>query len=92
MLFECLVAGTSHRPNLEKYEPKLKLGQALHLSREPDSHYDDWAVQVHTGLNEPPAQFEQLRFAPKPPAFGRGIGVAGAAPTLGALRPWCRVA
>ena len=33
VLLECLVAGTSHRPNLEKYEPKLKVGQALLLTR-----------------------------------------------------------
>jgi hypothetical protein len=48
VLLECLVAGTSHRPNLEKYEPTLQVGQALLLTREPDSKYDDWAVQVHT--------------------------------------------
>ena len=48
VLLECLVAGTSHRPNLEKHEPELKVGQALLLSREVDNHYDDWAVQVHT--------------------------------------------
>jgi len=55
VLLECLVAGTSHRPNLEKYEPELKLGQALHLSREADNHYDDWAVQVHTAPAPDPA-------------------------------------
>ena len=53
VLLECLVAGTSHRPNLEKYEPKLQLGQALQLSREADSKYDDWAVQVHTAPATP---------------------------------------
>ena len=55
VLLECLVAGTSHRPNLEKYEPQLKVGQALHLSREADNHYDDWAVQVHTAPATDPA-------------------------------------
>ncbi|HEX8503865.1 MAG TPA: HIRAN domain-containing protein [Hymenobacter sp.] len=55
VLLECLVAGTSHRPNLEKYEPKLTVGQALLLTREPDNHYDDWAVQVHTAPVTDPA-------------------------------------
>ena len=55
VLLECLVAGTSHRPNLEKYEPELSVGQALHLTREADSHYDDWAVQVHTASATDPA-------------------------------------
>lgn len=55
VLLECLVAGTSHRPNLEKYEPKLAVGQALLLTREPDNHYDDWAVQVHTAPATDPA-------------------------------------
>ena len=48
VLLECLVAGTSHRPDLPAQEKKLALGQSLHLSREADSKYDDWAVQVHT--------------------------------------------
>ena len=49
VLLECLVAGTSHRrPQIDEVEPLLKIGQALLLTREPDSHYDDWAVQVHT--------------------------------------------
>jgi hypothetical protein len=48
VLLECLVAGTSHRDNLVQYEPELYVGQPLLLSREPDSKYDDWAVQVHT--------------------------------------------
>jgi hypothetical protein len=55
VLLECLVAGTSHRPNLEKYEPKLTVGQALLLTREADNHYDDWAVQVHTAPAADPA-------------------------------------
>lgn len=55
VLLECLVAGTSHQPHLAKYEPQLKLGQALHLSREADSKYDDWAVQVHTAPATDPA-------------------------------------
>jgi hypothetical protein len=36
VLLECLVAGTSHRPELR-------------LEREADSKYDDWAVKVHSG-------------------------------------------
>jgi len=48
VLLECLVAGTSHRPNLQQYEPQLYVGQLLQLTRETDSRYDDWAVQVHT--------------------------------------------
>ena len=48
VLLECLVAGTSHRPNVAQVEPQLQLGQVLHLTREADSKYDDWAVQVHT--------------------------------------------
>jgi hypothetical protein len=55
VLLECLVAGTSHRPNLTQYEPQLKLGQSLHLTREADSKYDDWAVQVHTAPATDPA-------------------------------------
>ena len=55
VLLECLVAGTSHRPNLERFEPELKIGQALQLSREADNHYDDWAVQVHTAPATDPA-------------------------------------
>ena len=47
VLLECLVAGTSHRPDLPAFEKKLKVGQALRLVREADSKYDDWAVQVH---------------------------------------------
>ena len=47
VLLECLVAGTSHRPELPAFEKKLKVGQALRLVREADSKYDDWAVQVH---------------------------------------------
>ena len=49
VLLECLVAGTSHRPDLPAHEKKLKVGQALRLEREPDSKYDDWAVKVHSG-------------------------------------------
>ncbi|NML67385.1 hypothetical protein HHL22_19455 [Hymenobacter sp. RP-2-7] len=49
VLLECLVAGTSHRPELPAFEKKLKVGQTLRLVREPDSKYDDWAVQVHAG-------------------------------------------
>ncbi|MBC6990761.1 HIRAN domain-containing protein [Hymenobacter sp. BT491] len=48
VLLECLVAGTTHRPNLKQHEPGLYLGQPLRLIREADSKYDDWAVQVHT--------------------------------------------
>ena len=55
VLLECLVAGTSHRPNVNKIEPQLQLGQILHLTREADSKYDDWAVQVHTQLTTDPA-------------------------------------
>ncbi len=55
VLLECLVAGTSHRPHLADYEPQLKVGQALLLTREADSHYDDWAVQVHTHPATDPA-------------------------------------
>ena len=36
-------------------EKKLTLGQNLHLSREADSKYDDWAVQVHTHPATDPA-------------------------------------
>ena len=64
VLLECLVAGTSHRPNLEKYEPELKVGQALLLTREADSHYDDWAVQVHTHPATDPANV-LLGYLPK---------------------------
>ena len=49
VLLECLIAGTSHRPELPKQEKQLQLGQVLHLRREADSKYDDWAVQVHSG-------------------------------------------
>ena len=49
VLLECLVAGTSHRPELPTQEKKLKVGQALRLEREADSKYDDWAVKVHSG-------------------------------------------
>lgn len=53
VLLECLVAGTTHRPGLREFEPKLKPGQALVLTREADSSYDDWAVRVLTsGLGE----------------------------------------
>ena len=55
VLLECLVAGTSHRPNVAKVEPRLQLGQTLHLTREADSKYDDWAVQVHTAPATDPA-------------------------------------
>ena len=55
VLLECLVAGTSHRPHLADYEPELKVNQALLLTREADSHYDDWAVQVHTHPATDPA-------------------------------------
>lgn len=48
VLLECLVAGTSHRPNLAAYEPRLQPDQALALQRENDSKYDDWAVRVLT--------------------------------------------
>ncbi len=49
VLLECLVAGTSHRPELPVQEKKLKVGQTLRLEREADSKYDDWAVKVHSG-------------------------------------------
>ncbi|MGI4875470.1 MAG: HIRAN domain-containing protein [Janthinobacterium lividum] len=49
ILLECLIAGTSHRPELPKQEKLLQVGQTLHLRREADSKYDDWAVQVHSG-------------------------------------------
>ena len=49
ILLECLVAGTSHRPELPTQEKALRVGQTLRLVREPDSKYDDWAVQVHSG-------------------------------------------
>ncbi len=49
VLLECLVAGTSHRPELPKQEKSLKIGQTLRLEREADSKYDDWAVKVHSG-------------------------------------------
>lgn len=55
VLLECLVAGTSHRPDLPAQEKKLKVGQTLQLSREADSKYDDWAVQVHTHPATDPA-------------------------------------
>ncbi|SHK35907.1 HIRAN domain-containing protein [Hymenobacter psychrotolerans] len=48
VLLECLVAGTTHRPGLRDYEPKLQPGQSLALEREPASAYDDWAVRVLT--------------------------------------------
>lgn len=48
VILECLVAGTSHRDNLQEFEPQLKLNQPLELRREADSTFDDWAVQVHT--------------------------------------------
>lgn len=48
ILLECLVAGTTHRENLKKHEPRLYVGQALQLTREADSKYDDWAVKVLT--------------------------------------------
>ena len=48
VLLECLVAGTAHRPDLPSHEAELHLGQTLYLTREVDSKYDDWAVQVHT--------------------------------------------
>lgn len=55
VLLECLVAGTSHRPELPVHEKKLKVGQTLRLVREADSKYDDWAVQVHSGPAGDPA-------------------------------------
>ena len=55
VLLECLVAGTSHRPNVAEVEPRLQPGQTLHLTREADSKYDDWAVQVHTHPAADPA-------------------------------------
>ncbi|TGE22026.1 hypothetical protein E5K00_17385 [Hymenobacter aquaticus] len=48
ILLECLVAGTTHRENLKKHEPRLYVGQELQLQREADSKYDDWAVKVLT--------------------------------------------
>ena len=48
VLLECLVAGTSHRPGLAEQEPHLHPDQALTLTREADSAYDDWAVRVYT--------------------------------------------
>jgi hypothetical protein len=48
VLLECLVAGTTHRPGLKAYEPRLQPGQMLALAREADSVYDDWAVRVYT--------------------------------------------
>ena len=48
VLLECLVAGTSHRPGLAKHEPELHPAQALTLTREANSAYDDWAVRVYT--------------------------------------------
>lgn len=48
VLLECLVAGTTHRPGLKDYEPRLQPGQMLALAREADSVYDDWAVRVYT--------------------------------------------
>lgn len=48
VLLECLVAGTTHRPNLKEHEPRLQPGQPLRLAREADSVYDDWAVRVYT--------------------------------------------
>ncbi|HEX8427740.1 HIRAN domain-containing protein [Hymenobacter sp.] len=53
VLLECLVAGTTHRPGLSDYEPKLQLGQRLVLTREADSTYDDWAVRVVTADPKP---------------------------------------
>ena len=52
VLLECLVAGTTHRPGLAKYEPQLQIGQRLALTREADSPYDDWAVRVLTADSE----------------------------------------
>ncbi|UOQ72365.1 HIRAN domain-containing protein [Hymenobacter cellulosilyticus] len=52
ILLECLVAGTTHRENLKKHEPKLYVDQALQLVREADSKYDDWAVKVLTTPTE----------------------------------------
>ncbi len=55
VLLECLVAGTSHRPELPAHEKLLVVGQPLRLVREADSKYDDWAVQVHSGPADNPA-------------------------------------
>ena len=57
VLLECLVAGTSHRPEIQKQEKKLQVGQVLRLVREADSKYDDWAVQVHSGTADDKANY-----------------------------------
>lgn len=52
VLLECLIAGTTHRPGLRQYEPRLQPNQPLALAREADSSYDDWAVRVLTADSE----------------------------------------
>jgi hypothetical protein len=46
LLFDTMVAGTSHVEGIEELEPFLKVGDRLDFFREPDNEYDPKAIAV----------------------------------------------
>ena len=46
LLFDTIIAGTSHIEGIEELEPHIKIGDRLEFYREPDNAYDAKAIEI----------------------------------------------
>ena len=47
LVLEINIAGTSYRENIAQIEPSLETGQMFQMIREPENHYDCWAIAIY---------------------------------------------